>query len=262
MDWSVLAGHEELKHETEDTLLLTLQQPAVHEANKAGTRITPGSTLSKAVLFEGPPGCGKSTSARVVASQAGLPLVHISMESMMSKGYDQEDILASVIKAAEQLPGCVVFLDGLEAVANTRGQSLYRGSHRLLGALLQQLDGLAEQAKIVVFGHTNRKQELDPALLGRFDSSITFGPPSSSDRYQILKQLAQHLDDGSIAAIARATTDMTGRDLRDMCENTERRWASKIIRHGAGDVELPPRAEYLASVLQRSREKGTPLDTA
>ncbi|KAK9840363.1 hypothetical protein WJX74_008343 [Apatococcus lobatus] len=300
MDWNVLAGYEEQKYEIEDTLLLTLQQPAVHENIKAGTRLTPGRILSRALLLEGPPGCGKTSTARVVASQAGLPLVHISMESILSKWYGQEDVLASIIKATELLPGCVVFLDGLEAIASTRTQHLYSGSHRLLGALLPQLDSLAEQGKTVVIGNTSRKQEMDPALLGRFDSCIAFALPSISDRlvifllicltdsctaklgdrfehhdshaqslgisqlhlYQILKQLAKHLDDRSIAAIARATTDMSGRDLRDLCESAERRWASKIIRHGAGNAELPPRAEYLASVLQRSREKETPLDTA
>ncbi|KAK9843856.1 hypothetical protein WJX84_002522 [Apatococcus fuscideae] len=122
LDWNVLTGYEEQKNEIQDTLLLTLQHPAVHEAIKAGTRVTPGSSLSRTVLFESPPGCGKSTSARVVASQAGLPLVHISMENMMSNGYTgrQEDVLASIVKAIEQLPGCVLFLDGLEAVATTR----------------------------------------------------------------------------------------------------------------------------------------------
>lgn len=61
------AGYEEQKQQIEDTLLLALQHPEVYEAIAAGTRLRPGSNRPRAVLFEGPPGCGKTTSARSVA---------------------------------------------------------------------------------------------------------------------------------------------------------------------------------------------------
>ena len=47
-------------------------------------------------------------------------------------------------------------------------------------------------------------------------------------RHQILKQFAKHLADQSIAAIVKITSGMSGRDLRDLCEGAERRWASKV----------------------------------
>lgn len=64
------AGYEEQKQEIEDTLLLALQHPDVYEAIAAGTRRRPGSNRPRAVLFEGPPGCGKTTSARSVTPYA------------------------------------------------------------------------------------------------------------------------------------------------------------------------------------------------
>lgn len=46
-------------------------------------------------------------------------------------------------------------------------------------------------------------------------------------RQQIMKQYATHLSDEDIAELAGATEGMSGRDLRDIAEQTERRTASK-----------------------------------
>ena len=48
--------------------------------------------------------------------------------------------------------------------------------------LLRQMDGFAQGSRTVVLGATNRKQDLDPALLSRFDASIAFQLPSASTR--------------------------------------------------------------------------------
>ena len=48
--------------------------------------------------------------------------------------------------------------------------------------LLRQLDGFGPQSKSIVVGATNRRQDLDPALLSRFDAAVTFGLPSEANR--------------------------------------------------------------------------------
>ena len=68
---------------------------------------------------------------------------------------------------------------------------------------------------------------MDPALLSRFDASITFGLPSEACRRQILRQYARHLPESAIAQLAADAKQMSGRDLRDVAEQAERRWASK-----------------------------------
>lgn len=55
--------------------------------------------------------------------------------------------------------------------------------------------------------------------------SPTLSIPRSAD---ILRQYALHLKDAELLAVAAATPGMAGRDLKDVCEQAERRWASKV----------------------------------
>ena len=59
---------------------------------------------------------------------------------------------------------------------------MHEATRRLLGVLLRQLDGYGPQSRSIVIGATNRAQDLDPALLSRFDASVAFGYPDEACR--------------------------------------------------------------------------------
>ena len=56
--------------------------------------------------------------------------------------------------------------------------------------------------------------------------------------------------------LAEATPGLSGRDLRDVAEHTERRWASRIVRGEAPEGSLPGIEEYLASAAERLASLG------
>jgi len=87
----------------------------------------------------------------------------------------------------------------------------------------------------------------------RFDLSIHFGLPDEACRTAILQQYAHHLPEDDLARIAAKTPGFSGRDLRDVCEQTERQWASRIIRGEVPDQELPGYDSYMAAVRQRQQ---------
>lgn len=257
VDWGILAGYEEQKQQIEDTLLLALLHPEVYNEIAKGTRRQFASNRPRAVLFEGPPGTGKTTSARIIASQASVPLVYIPLEAVVSKWYgESEKMLADMLKTCEAFPdGCIIFLDELDALATSRSTEMHEATRRVLGVLLRHLDGFdSTNKRTVVIGATNRKQDLDPALISRFSTSVNFGLPNEACRADILRQYARHLGDAELLAVAAATPGMAGRDLKDICEQAERRWASKIIRGKAPKGQLPLLGEYLKAAHQRLRE--------
>ncbi|XVE87727.1 hypothetical protein DITRI_Ditri19aG0011200 [Diplodiscus trichospermus] len=259
ISWDNIAGYDQQKREIEDTILLALNSPQVYDDIARGTRRKFESNRPRAVLFEGPPGTGKTSCARVIANQAGVPLLYVPLEIVMSKYYgESERLLGQVFSLANQLPdGAIIFLDEVDAFAITRGGEIHEATRRILSVLLRQIDGFEQDKKVVVIAATNRKQDLDPALISRFDSMIAFGLPDEQNRREIAAQYAKHLTESELAELARVTDEMSGRDIRDACQQAERSWASKLIRGQAMNNEeqqsLPPLEEYIKSAINRRK---------
>ncbi|KAK8629538.1 hypothetical protein V6N13_078374 [Hibiscus sabdariffa] len=259
ISWDNIAGYDQQKREIEDTILLALSSPQVYDDIARGTRQKFESNRPRAVLFEGPPGTGKTSCARVIANQAGVPLLYVPLEIVVSKYYgESERLLGQVFSLANQLPdGAIIFLDEVDSFATARGGEIHEATRRILSVLLRQIDGFEQDKKVVVIAATNRKQDLDPALISRFDSMIVFGLPDEHNRREIAAQYAKHLTEPELAELARVTDEMSGRDIRDACQQAERMWASKLIRGQAkNDKEqpsLPPLEEYKKSAMNRRK---------
>lgn len=259
ISWDTIAGYDQQKREIEDTVLLALRSPEVYDDIARGTRRKFESNRPRAVLFEGPPGTGKTSCARVIANQAGVPLLYVPLEVVMSKYYgESERLLGKVFTLANELPdGAMIFLDEVDSFAIARDSEMHEATRRILSVLLRQIDGFEQDKKVVVIAATNRKQDLDPALISRFDSMITFGLPDQQNRQEIAAQYAKHLTKTELAEFALVTEGLSGRDIRDVCQQAERRWASKVIRGQAGNVpkegSLPPLQEYVESAMNRRK---------
>lgn len=258
--WENIAGYEPQKREIEDTVLLALQNPEVYDGIARGTRCKFETNRPRAVLFEGPPGTGKTSSARVIAKQAGVPLLYVPLEIIMSKYYgESERLLGSVFSLANDLPdGGIIFLDEVDSFAIARDSEMHEATRRILSVILRQIDGFEQDRRVVVIAATNRKEDLDPALISRFDSIICFGLPDQQSRAEIAAQYAKHLTKPELVQFSLVTEEMAGRDIRDICMQAERHWASKFIRgqipkDEKGEAPLPPVDEYVSCAQQRRK---------
>lgn len=130
---------------------------------------------------------------------------------------------------------------------------MYEATRRVLGVLLRFMDGFQAPRSIIIAA-TNRKHDLDNALLSRFDAGILFALPDAACRKAIFAKYAKQLEDDELQQLAAMTDGFSGRDIRDVCEQTERQWAAKLIRKGGEGNErhLPGLREYTTAVGARA----------
>jgi SpoVK/Ycf46/Vps4 family AAA+-type ATPase len=245
-DWDYIAGYEGVKEQVKETIILSLKHPEIYEQIARKTRKVYESNRPKAVLFEGPPGTGKTTTARIIAGQVDAPLVYVPIESIMSKWYgESENNLATIFHECGNLGSAILFLDEIDSLATTREGDIHEETRRVLSVLLRNIEGFNLDNETIIIGATNRKQDLDPALLSRFDTSIEFPLPDIKERQAIFGNYAAHLSDGDLSILARQTEGLSGRDIKNLCERVERSWASKLITEGSEVGDPPPLANYL-----------------
>eukprot|EP00871_Galdieria_phlegrea_P003129 jgi/Galph1/3817/GphlegSOOS_G2471.1 len=256
LSWDTLAGYDELKQRVEETVTLALKYPEVYDMIARSTRQRFATNRPKAILFEGPPGTGKTSMARIIASRVGVPFVHITMENVTSKYYgDSEKRLGKILKIANDYGPTVIFVDEIDSIALSREKDLHEASRRVMSVLLRHLDGLEGQQQSILIAATNRKNDLDTALLSRFDMVFTFGLPDEKSREQILGLYAKHLSADDRQNLAGLTTGFSGRTLLDACEEVERRWAGKVIRGEVKTNELPQAEEYMQVFKERKSKR-------
>lgn len=105
-----IAGYEGVKQQILESIILPLKNPEILTELSKLTRKFPSDIRPRAVLFEGDPGVGKTTMARVVSCMTGLPLIYVPVESIMSKYYGESaQNMAYVFDAAALFPGCLIF---------------------------------------------------------------------------------------------------------------------------------------------------------
>ena len=284
--WDSFAGYAAQKRQVEEAML-PLAHPELCDGVAAAARAPAvmggasaspsGLTRPRAILFAGPPGCGKTTAAAIAAAAAGAPLIYVPVEGIVSKFYGEaEQRLAGVFEAARALAAgwgvdtaqddggsggqaariqgkALLFLDEVDSLATSRGGDMHEATRRVLGVLLRALDGAPGSGRgLVTVLATNRPEDCDPALMSRCGARVVFPLPDGEARAGIVRLYAAHLPPAGVSALAAASTGLSGRAIRDACEAAERAWAARLLAQGGGgkvEKPTPPPVEvYLRAV--------------
>lgn len=254
LDWDCLAGYERQKRDIEDTVLLALTYPDIYDKITSGTRMKAEVNRPKAVLFEGPPGTGKTTSAKIIAQQVNIPLIYLPIETIMSKWFgESEKRFSDIFESAQALGRSIVFIDEIDALASARSSEMHEASRRILSTLLRKIDSFESSSDVLLICATNRKADLDLAMLSRIDLSVEFELPDVNSRAAIFKRYAKHLSDSERSSLAKMSQGFSGRNIADICKDAERRWASKLLRKEV-QKELPDISQYEQSLHARTAQ--------
>jgi hypothetical protein len=147
-------------------------------------------SAKKGLLFYGPPGTGKTHTIHYLASQ-------LTEHTTLLITAEQVGILGEYFRLARFLQPAMMIVEDVDLIAREREHLRTPGQEALLNKLLNEMDGLREDADVLFILTTNRPDQLEPALAsrpGRIDQAIEFPLPDEDGRAKLIKLYSRGLE--------------------------------------------------------------------
>lgn len=180
-----------------------------------------GLPVPKGAFFVGPPGCGKSMTAKAIAAAWMLPLLRLDLGALRSKWVGESEAnIRKALSVAETVAPCILWIDEIEkAMGGAGGSGVADGgvSTDALGAILNWMQ--EHTAPVFVVATANDVSSLPPELLrkGRFDELFFIDLPSQQERIEILSATLKkyNIDPSTIKldSVAAACNQFSGAEL-------------------------------------------------
>jgi len=172
------------------------------------------------LLFCGPPGCGKTQTAKILSSALGLPLVYVNLTAVFSSYLGQTATNLQKIFTYIEKGEWLVLFDEFDAIARDRDNLNEHGEvKRLVNSLLQLIDNATNQSIFVAA--TNHEKLLDSAVWRRFDEVIFFDNPTVEQRTALLSRYLSAIRYTAInlSTFADRLENATGADIERICSD-------------------------------------------
>ncbi len=192
-----------------------------------------GMSTKKGLLFYGPPGTGKTHTIHYLAGALpGHTVLLISAE--------QVALLSEYMTLARLLQPSVVVLEDVDLIARERSDMESACEEVLLNKLLNEMDGLKEQADILFILTTNRPEALERAISsrpGRVDQAIEFPLPDEEGRAKLVRLYARgaSIGDELVQAIVARTGQVSAAFIKELMRRTAQ---FHLERSGDGALTL------------------------
>ncbi len=199
-----------------------------------------GVDAHSGILLYGPPGCGKTLIAKVLASESEANMYSINGPEIMNKYYGETEArLRDIFKEAKDNAPSIIFIDEIDAIAPKREEAYGDVEKRVVAQLLALMDGLTERGNVIVLGATNRPESVDPALRrpGRFDREVEISVPNEDGRLEVLQIHTRGMpidEEIDLRELASELHGYTGADIKSLCREA----ALKAIRRYLPEIDL------------------------
>jgi hypothetical protein len=209
-----------------------------------------GMPLKKGLLFYGPPGTGKSHTIHYLAS-------HLPDHTTLLITAEQVGLLDHYFQLARFLQPSILVIEDADLVARSRESMGSACEETLLNKLLNEMDGLREDAEVIFVLTTNRPEQLEAAVAsrpGRIDQAIEFPLPDAAGRKALVKLYACGLQvpETVVQEIVRRTEDASGAFIKELM----RRSAQLCLQNHVGDLTV----EHLTDALDEMLFSGGSLN--
>lgn len=171
------------------------------------------------LLFCGPPGCGKTLTAKVIASVLSLPLIYVNLSAVFSSYLGETAVNLKLIFDYIEQGQWVVLFDEFDALGKDRNAANEHGEiKRVVNSLLQLIDSVNSTS--VFIAATNHSSMLDTALWRRFDEVFLFDKPHPKLITSLLsKNLGSIRHQLDLKYFADRLEGATGADIERICQN-------------------------------------------
>ncbi|UZO80140.1 ATP-binding protein [Aquimarina sp. ERC-38] len=175
----------------------------------------------KKILLTGPPGCGKTMTARVISNELSIPLFVIRLDGLISR-YMGESIakLRLIFDTMKEFRAVYLF-DEFDSIGTTRNQGNEVGEiKRVLNSFLLQIE--KDDSNSLIIAATNMPENLDEALFRRFDDIITYPIPTEEQIFQYYKRellKSELIDDNILIELSKKSIGLNFSDLEKICQD-------------------------------------------
>ncbi len=192
--------------------LAAVQRQVVEVARHKQQLLAAGQHLKRGLLLYGPPGVGKTHTVRhLTAHLTGTTVIQLTGNALR--------LVGEACSVARTLQPAMVVIEDVDLIAEDRG--MHPGEHPLLFQLLNEMDGLAEDADVVFVLTTNRADLLEPALAarpGRIDQAVELTMPDTAARRQLFELYRGSLavDDSRLDDLLARTGGVTASFIKEL----------------------------------------------